>query len=215
MTRTTLRSGSGDIAKTVRISDRTGIVAASSPPAAEVPEPRSGGESTLLALVGSAQRQPSARKVRRNVLLAGAAALFLAVGWIGGGTFEQQDDPTPTVAAGATFAQSQSEAPQAPTTPTPSPEVPKPSTAQPAAPQASETKPANPTTKKNTSSKTVAEGTKSGSNESESDSSQPRVDNTESTSLEERSSIDEVPEGIQHILDRYWNQHSPYRTFGR
>ncbi|WAL65386.1 hypothetical protein ORV05_31580 [Amycolatopsis cynarae] len=109
LVRTMLRSGSGDIVTAIKLADRTGIVAASAPPTSPEPVGSAGPLVSELAPVPVVPERdfdapgPSAtRRLRRNLLFACAAALFLIVGWIGGGTFGHHDgDPAPAVATGA------------------------------------------------------------------------------------------------------------------
>lgn len=210
MARTTLRSRSGDIVTAARIADRTGIVAASAPPAAEVPEPRveDGHESTLLALAAPDGRRPVAGRGWRTALLTCAAAVLLVVGWIGGGTFGQRDDPTPTVAAGATYEQDQTGTPKG--TENPVATTPPPSVAQPALPSASDKKAANSTTRKSTSSKPVTSTT------SDNASVQARDDETESASpqrFDPAYQINAVPQSLRDIFEAM-TRYGTVRSFG-
>ncbi|MTD58808.1 hypothetical protein GKO32_33225 [Amycolatopsis sp. RM579] len=79
------------------------------------------------------------QRVRRNLVFAGAAALFLVVGWIGGGVWGHLDqEPVPVLAAGAAPGQTGNrEVPPAPVV-EPAPVVPAPA----AAPPVTSTKPA-------------------------------------------------------------------------
>ncbi|NKQ58197.1 hypothetical protein HFP15_35625 [Amycolatopsis sp. K13G38] len=95
MTRTILHGRSSDLLSEVRIADRTGIVAASAPPAAE---PDDVTEALPVPFFELPPLPAKPRRVRRTVLFTCAAALFLVVGWIGGGTFGQSD-PVPAAAS--------------------------------------------------------------------------------------------------------------------
>lgn len=154
MARTTLRRRSGDIVTAIQLADRTGIVAASAPPAVEEPvgEPKApelepaDALSTLVAV--SEPQRPATRRVRRNLVFTCAAALFLVVGWIGGGMWGQHGaDPAPTMAVGAVADQEQGGTKPAPpsTTESAPPVAPAP---QPAAP--AENKQVSPSTKRST-----------------------------------------------------------------
>lgn len=110
MARTTVRGRSSDVVTTLRVADRTGILAASAPPRAAEPaaaEPAPSVPPSALLAANQGER-PAARRIRRNLLLACAAALFLVVGWIGGGVFAQRGGgDTPVVAVGAALDQEQ------------------------------------------------------------------------------------------------------------
>ncbi|TVT20666.1 hypothetical protein FNH05_34400 [Amycolatopsis rhizosphaerae] len=109
LVRTMLRSGSGDIVTAIKLADRTGIVAASAPPTSPEAVGSAGTPVSKLPPVPvvldrdfDAPGASATRRLRRNLLFACAAALFLIVGWIGGGTFGHHDgDSTPAVATGA------------------------------------------------------------------------------------------------------------------
>lgn len=106
MARTVLRSRSGDIATTIQLADRTGIVAASAPPAVEEPKvPELAPANTLSVLVAASAPRPAAA---RNIVFTCAAALFLVIGWIGGEVWGQHDaGPAPALAVGAAADQGQ------------------------------------------------------------------------------------------------------------
>lgn len=107
MARTILRGRSGDIVTTLRVADRTGILAASAPPRAGEPDADPEPPSALPA-ANQGKERPAARHVGRTLLLACAAALFLIVGWIGGGVFAQRGGgDTPVAAVGAALDQEQ------------------------------------------------------------------------------------------------------------
>jgi hypothetical protein len=136
--RTTLRRRSGDIVTAIQLADRTGIVAASAPPVAGVPERRDLSPATVV-LVSPAARRSATRRLRRNLLFASAAALFLVVGWIGGGTFGH-GVTTPSIATGAITDKAQPDAddappdaPGEPANPTPAPVPITPAKASPSA----------------------------------------------------------------------------------
>lgn len=110
LVRTMLRRGSGDIVTALKLADRTGIVAASAPPAREEPVGPARAPvievSPVLVLREQEEFEPpgpsATRRLRRNLLFACTAALFLIVGWIGGNTFGHHE--TGTSAAMATGA---------------------------------------------------------------------------------------------------------------
>ncbi|WP_236790021.1 hypothetical protein [Amycolatopsis sp. GM8] len=154
MARTILRRRSGDlgdIVTAIQVIDRTGIVAASAPPPAEEPaaEPQPVDRVSMLVSATEAQR-PVTRRVRRNLVLTCAAALFLIVGWIGGGMWGgpggQDQDTTPVVAVGAVPNQEQGAVTPNPPAPVvePAPVPPAP----PVAPPVTSTKQAAASTKK-------------------------------------------------------------------
>jgi hypothetical protein len=94
MVRTILRNGSGDLVTLLQLADRTGIVAASAPPAA--PDP-----GTLDP--GGLPRPAGSRRVRRQALVVCAALALVTLGWIGGETFAHSAlGQTPPVAVGTT-----------------------------------------------------------------------------------------------------------------
>lgn len=97
MTRTILRNGSGDLVTLVQLADRTGIVAASAPPAGPVaPNPRSPRTDDLPLIAES-------RRVRWQALLGCVAVTLVTLGWIAGEKFADFGvDRTPAVAAGVT-----------------------------------------------------------------------------------------------------------------
>ncbi|TNC20873.1 hypothetical protein [Amycolatopsis alkalitolerans] len=171
MARTVLRSRSGDIVTAVQLADRTGIVAASAPPAAD--EPESPVELDLSApcepepsmLVASTEpRVRTARRVRRNLLFSCAAAVFLAVGWIGGGVWgHHQQGPDPVLAVGSAVDQGQGGAEASrPARVAPAPETPAP-TAAPVTPSTKPVTPAKRTTKARPETKTPAARSDTGS----------------------------------------------------
>jgi hypothetical protein len=109
MARTVLRSRSGDIVTAVRLADRTGIVAASAPPADLAPESSDGRGRVLVELAEPGARAGAWRRVRGKMLFVCAAAGFLVIGWLGGGAFARHDaDTAPAVAADAVVHQQQS-----------------------------------------------------------------------------------------------------------
>lgn len=113
MRRAVLRGKSGDIAKVIQLADRTGIVAASAPPAGPgvhavvlqdddvVPAASTRGLQWMRLVSDEAETRPSTlSRVRRRALFMGAAVMCLALGWIGGGTFGNRhaEQTTPTMA---------------------------------------------------------------------------------------------------------------------
>ncbi|GLY63969.1 hypothetical protein [Amycolatopsis taiwanensis] len=107
MVRTILRSGSGDLVADVRLTDRTGIVAASTPPPADPPSPELGepesGELRPVAPAGGGSIGGVLRRVRRQASFACAAVGLVALGWIGGGIFAHEDvAQVPAIATGNT-----------------------------------------------------------------------------------------------------------------
>ncbi|GAB2994850.1 hypothetical protein LWP59_01100 [Amycolatopsis acidiphila] len=152
MARTTLPRRSGDIATAIQLTDRTGILAASAPPAADEPKlPELEAVSVPSTLVAASEPQrPVSRRVRRNLVFTCAAALFLVVGWIGGGTWGQHDSsPAPAWAVGAVADQEQGGTkPPAPTTGSiPAPVQPAPQAAPAGSDEKQVTAPAKRTTK--------------------------------------------------------------------
>lgn len=102
MARRARPSRSGDLVVAVQLADRTGIVAASAPPA--VPASTELVDTRIWVFAGPVQpgeRSRAAGRIRTRVLFSCAAMLFLVAGWIGGGTFAHSDvEPAPAVAAG-------------------------------------------------------------------------------------------------------------------
>lgn len=126
MRRAVLRGRSGDIVTAIRSADRTGIVAASAPPADSaspvarhlvlvdgeaVPE-LSARHLALIPLDEAGARRSVSGRARRRVLFTGAAVLCLALGWIGGETFGYRpvELTGPTVAVGVATEQGQPKA---------------------------------------------------------------------------------------------------------
>lgn len=125
MRRAVLRGRSGDIVTAIQLADRTGIVAASAPPAdsaspapsdirrlvlvkGDVAPEASTRRLELIHLVSEAGlRRHTAGRARRRALFTGAAVMCLALGWIGGGTFGYRhvEQTTPTVAVGVATGQ--------------------------------------------------------------------------------------------------------------
>jgi hypothetical protein len=117
MARTTLRRRSGDIVRAIQLADRTGIVAASAPPAVNGIERRDITPATTVVLPAPVPERPAMRRVRRNLLLGCVAALFLIVGWIAGGTFGQRATnaaAAPAAATGAVTGNDPADTPAAP-----------------------------------------------------------------------------------------------------
>ncbi|HKS47353.1 MAG TPA: hypothetical protein VJT49_20020 [Amycolatopsis sp.] len=128
MVRTVTCGGSGDLVRAVQLADRTGIVAASAPPAVSAVAP--GGPD-----IAPRFRGEGLRAVRRNVLFTCSAALFLVVGWIGGGTFGHHDvEQTPAVAAGVVTDKDQAQPVNPPVAGT-TRQPPKPASGPPSAPK--------------------------------------------------------------------------------
>jgi hypothetical protein len=209
MARTVLRSRSGDIVTAVQLADRTGIVAASAPPAPEelepagapsVPEPAD-EPSTLVAM--SEPQRPVTRRVRRNLVFACAAALFLVVGWIGGGVWGQHDaDPTPALAVGAVADQEQGGTKSADptTTVSPPPVTPAPQPAAPPADKKQVSSSDEPTTKATSKPSTSATDARDDTKSSAPSSAGQRP-------------VESMTEQLQQLLDTWpWSSTTGYRA---
>jgi hypothetical protein len=134
MARTFLPGRSGDIVTAAQLADRTGIVAASVPPA---PAPAPAASRTRqFAGPAAAASGGTLRQARRNVLFVCAAGLFLIVGWIGGGTFGHPDaGQVSQVAAGAVNDDDQPSPRQDPPPPVPTTQAPEPPSTPAASPK--------------------------------------------------------------------------------
>lgn len=204
MARTILLRRSGDIVTTLRVADRTGILAASAPPRAAVPKPRP--PSTLLAADQVAR--PAARRVRRNLVFACAAALFLVVGWIGGGVFGTRDAGTPILAVGAALDQEQGG-----TTPGDVPGPPSPAPAAPTAPTSTQPSPAKASSSE-TSESTAKRTTRTASRKpsSAAPAAEQRVDTPPVTTA--AAPQDELAKQLQEMLDGWHWGARPNRSGG-
>lgn len=191
MTRTVLRSRSSDILSEVRLADRTGIVAASAPPTEE-PEEITKPLTTLFAM---APPPVKPRRGKRTALFGCAAALFLVVGWIGGGMFGH-DDPAPAVASAPLPAQTAPPSP--PTTTQPSP---PPASAVPVV--------VEKTTVTATKRVTVPQPAPSASSTKTAD---PRSEQVEEDPTPRKNPVDAVDEQFRAALDQ-WAQANSQRMF--
>jgi hypothetical protein len=203
MARTILRSRSGGIVTTVQLADRTGIVAASAPPAVEESASQYGPPSTLVASVEP--HRPTTRRVRRNLLFTCAAALFLVVGWVGGGTIGDHDTDTPAVAAGAVIDQDQAGAPRVPSHPAPAIEALKPPNTPAVDPQGDAKTEVAPTTKK-ADKKAIEPSTGNTSGQSRS----TQADTTTAAVL---SPMDAMSAQVQQLISA-WANSQGYRGYG-
>ena len=187
MVRTVLRSRADDLVSAVQLADRTGIVAASAPPSAEPDEHTEPAPPVLFA---TPEPPAQRRRGRRNVLFGCAAALFLLVGWIGGGTFGHHD-PAPAVASAPMADQVRPDAPPDASGP--------PSTSAPVQPPAAAPAPAAPKTVTSTKRVTVKQAATPATSESE--PVQPRDDQV---GVEIRQDpVTTVDERFQQMLT-YW-----------
>lgn len=164
-----------------------------------------GAPSTLVAV--TEPQRPVARRIRRNIVFTCAAALFLVVGWIGGGTWgHHESGSTPVVAVGADQEQGGTKPEEPPTTTEPAPVPPMPQVA----PSATEKK-VTPTTK--TTTKASAKTT------SPSATADARADTESSTPTSTaRNPMDLMPEQLQQVLGAWsWNNtpiNRGYRSWG-
>ena len=181
MVRTVLRSRSDGVVSAVQLADRTGIVAASAPP---LVEPEEAGESLPPVVFAMPEPPAKTRRVRRNLLFACAAALFLLVGWIGGTLGHH--DPAPAVAS----------APVADQVPADGPRGGPATTSEPAAPPAAPPAPVPvPVPKRVTATKRVTVPKQAAAPENE--PVQPRSGPVESSSLTE----DPVSTVSEQVMD--------------
>lgn len=162
-----------------------------------------GAPSTLVAM--AEPQRPVARRIRRNIVFTCAAALFLVVGWIGGGTWgHHESGSAPAAAVGAVADQEQGGTkpaePPATTEPAPVPPVPE------VAPSATEK--VTPTTKR--TAKASAKTT------SASATADARVDTESSTPTSTaRNPTDSMTEQMKQLLGAWsWNNAPINRGYG-
>lgn len=201
-----LRSRPGDIVTAIQLADRTGIVAASAPPAVEELKPVENAPSVLVA--DTQAQRPAARRGRRNLVFTCAAALLLVVGWIGGGTFgHHEPEQASALAVGAVADQGQGGTkPVAPTVTTPQPVAPAAEAPKAPAPVESK-KQAAPTTKRTT--RTTEKTTAAGS------TSEDRADTESVGTGTDQSSLGSMAEELEQILGPWqsqWGTGQVYRS---
>ena len=194
-----LRSRPGDIVTAIQRADRTGIVAASAPPAVE--EPVAGTPSMLVA--GAEPQRPVTRRGRRQLVFTCAAALFLVVGWIGGGMFgHHEPEQAPAMAVGAVADQGQGGTKPAPPVVT---------TPQPVAPATSAPKASAPATSKKQATSSTKRTTKS---TSASPTVEDRADTESADSTADQSPMGSMAEELEEILGPWqtpWSGGQVYR----
>ncbi|GHF59484.1 hypothetical protein FNH07_19235 [Amycolatopsis bartoniae] len=197
-----LRSRPGDIVTAIQRADRTGIVAASAPPATEEPKPV---ESTPSVLVTDSQPQrPAAR--RRHLVFTCAAALFLVVGWIGGGTFgHHEPEQAPALAVGAVSDQGQGGTkPAPPPVTTPQPVTPAAPTSTAPTERKKQVVPSTKRTTRTTEKTTAASSTGAG-----------RADTAGGGSASNQSPMGTMAEELEQILGPWqapWDAGQVYRS---
>lgn len=108
MARTVLHRRSRESLTAVQLADRTGIVAASTPPAAAQAADARQPDKLSMLVAAAGTHVSSTRRVRRSLAVSSAAALFLVVGWIGGRVWGHQDEiPAPAAAIGSVPSEEQ------------------------------------------------------------------------------------------------------------
>jgi pyruvate/2-oxoglutarate dehydrogenase complex dihydrolipoamide acyltransferase (E2) component len=138
-----------------------------------------------------------------------AAALFLVVGWIGGGTLAGHDTETPAVASGAVVNQDQHGTPRVPSEPAPASEAPKPPSAPTVAQQSDDKPPVTPSSKK--VKQKAAEPTTA--NSTANTSGQSRSNQVDQTTAAAQSPTDAMSAQFQQLISA-WANSQGYRGYG-
>jgi hypothetical protein len=168
---------------------------------AEESEPAEGAPSTLVAVTES--QRPVARRICRNIVFTCAAALFLVVGWIGGGTWgHHESGSTPALAVGAVSDQEQGGTkPKAAVATTDQAPV----QAEPQAlPPAKDTTPVAPTTKQTTPASGKPTSTSATSNAD----ARAGTESSAPSSIASRP-MGSMPEQLQQLLDSWSWSNTP------